>query len=274
MLDIRAGFGGRRGLRITANHKKSYLPQPNNGDVTLYNLPEEDRAVLTKAAIIKVALLAGYRDDLRQVCVMDIKQADNNHETTEWITKLEGADGGAAWANAHANVSFGKNSKITDVALGLVDKVGKRLTGFSIEKLQQAAGGKVFRHGYAANGNAFQELSSICAQLGLEVSIQDDEIAIVKRGGVEPTRDIFEWGPETGLLGSPRYAGKYVLGKPQLIEAKGLLNPVLKVHGKINLAAEAHAGEYVLRELDHALDTDVSGPWETKLHGLPLGGAT
>jgi hypothetical protein len=260
--------GSAWGFRITWQYTKDWLWTPNNGHVTVYNLTEDTRKLLTKDQYIKAALFAGYGGQLSQVFVMDIRQANSKHEGVDWETKLEGGDGSAALAHAHANLSYGKNSKAIDIAMALVDKVGKPLTGVSLQQLQKGLAGKTVKHGKSINGNAADELRLFCKEAGLNFSIQDDQISIDKADQVDGA-EIFEWGPATGLVGSPEYASPPQPGKPQLVKARGLLFPTLKVGARLKIADDTHDGEYKIRKIVHSGDTH-GADFNTEAHGLPL----
>lgn len=287
-LELEGGLLGDNtfGFRIAFEYKRTWHWVPNNGNIRIWNLAPDQRALCSKDRQLSVVLLAGYGDDVQQVFVMSIKQANTAQDGTtgDWVTKLEGADGANVFANARANFSLSKGSKVAaagEKLIKIVDaglQAGARLAGrdprkapqlgSALGQFQGAAGAQDFKAGYTAYGSAVDELRDLSAQLGLDMSIQDERVHLVKRN--ESTGEIFEWSPETGLIGSPEPSAPPRPGKPPQLRCRGLLFPSITVRSKLKISSSQHDGEGIVYDLDHSGDTH-GGDWYTtvNLRSLP-----
>lgn len=260
-------------LRIAFSFKKSWKPHVGSvGHFTAYNLADGTRANMQTVGVF-AQLFAGYGDFLSLVGSMD-GRLNHKHEGTDWISKVEGADGGRARRFAFLGKTYSKGVLVQDVVTDLVQQIGKGLTTESKRTLDAALAGKRFSGGYAMNGYACPALEDILIGAGLTWSFQDDQILVLARDGEDgfvAGQEYFEIGPDSGLVGSPEFASPPHPGKPQLLKVKMLLNPVLRVGSRFRLVSQQRKGDFKIWTITHTGDT-YGGDWYTEVEGQLLQG--
>ncbi len=242
---------------------------PNIGYCEIYNLSKEHRQFCNNP-MTPVVIEAGYGGDLVLVATINAVQVNHKHDGPDWITKLEGGDGGRAFASAHISKSFAAGTPMANVAQQLGGLLGKMGAG-SQATLQAAAAGKTFKNGYAVHGSPVRDFRSILRDLGLEYTVQNEEIIIAKRN--ETTQQVFVVSPQSGLVGSFEYATPPQPGKPHQLKGKILMNPLIRPGARIIVQTASHSGPYRCMTVGHEGDT-YGNPWYTNLTIQGLQGAT
>jgi len=258
----------RNDLRVKFKFRKTIVWTPNVGEVIVYNLSPDSRKAL-QGQNLRVIISAGYGSDLKQVGVLWSRQVNHRREGPDWITKMEGGDGGRAFLYGNAAIGLPANTPYAAVAQQLLGTLG-RLSGQSQATLQSAAKGRVFRNGYSSQGRVAEEARFVLKQLGLEHFVVDDEVVVIKKGGT--TGEVFQLDSTSGLIGSPEYASPPQYGKPQLLKLKTLLDPLSRPGCVVSLQSASHSGQFRVRDLEHEGDT-WGGPWYTSREVQALAGA-
>jgi hypothetical protein len=237
---------------------------PNIGYVEVYGLNDADRLWCTNKNV-PVVVFGGYGGSAvtipPRVGTINVSQVNHKHDGPDWVTKFEGGDGGRAIGGAHASASYAAGTPSANVALDLGKLLGKVGAG-SKALIEQKAAGRSFRNGYAVHGKAVREFKSQLADMGLEYTIQNEEIIVFERNGT--TQQVFVISPESGLVGSPEFASPPAPGKPPQLKVKTLMNPELRPAAMVILKSAARSGRYRIMTLAHEGD-NYGGPWYSDL---------
>lgn len=262
-----------KGLRFAFNITKTSEANPNVGTVSLFNVSKESRALLEEPES-QVVIAAGYSgfgvnpiettsilglDKTEVIYIGDIRLNGVRHERKgpDILTTLECSTGINALSSAKINKSFAKGT----TALQVIQELASTM-GLNIAQLQ-TEGADVFLGGLSLSGPSKNILTDVLNKLGVQWSIQDDELQIVDKQLVtgEPVVLLTK---ETGLIGVPtrRTNGSYVF--------QSLLNPKIRPGRPLSVVSDAITGIFRPRKVDHQGDLD-GGPWDTTIEAIEVG---
>jgi hypothetical protein len=145
------------GLRVKFTVKKTAKPEPNVGDVTIYNLNEDSRRAL-KHKGEQVSIEAGYPDTIAQIFSGNASFIDHSHEGADWLTKAQLGDGERAFRWATKSESFKPGTPISYVCQQLA-----KATGLDVTDATKVLGGLTgqFAQGFAVSGRVLPELTAL-----------------------------------------------------------------------------------------------------------------
>jgi hypothetical protein len=258
--------GVRAVFKVVKTHKK----EPNTLDLKLTNLAEKTRGLMkTKGA--QVILTAGYVGQASVIFEGQARTIDHVRTGSDWVTHIQCGDGERAFQLSRFTQSFKPGTPVVDVV-----RAGARALGVGLGNLEEALARGGFRgnlsqfaSGYSAKGRASSELDRLFRTLGLGWSIQDGNLVILKDGETLQDRAIL-LSPDTGLIGSPDHGAPNKKGGPSELKAKCLLQPQLKLGGRVELRTESIQGaQYRVDKLEHEGDS-AGGNWYSSLELLPV----
>lgn len=193
------------GLRIAFKIEKDDEPEPNAGEISVWNLSRHTRARLAEQTL-PVILEAGLGEDIAQVFSGDIRPRgiSSGRDGPDWVTTLRAGDGTEAFRKARIQKSLKKGAKLKDGLVVLLKSFGdgakaaikKAVAGDFDGALEEFVDGAVF------SGASGKELERLLAANGYTYSIQDGQVQVVEKDGVTPEQAIL-LTPDTGLVGSP-----------------------------------------------------------------------
>lgn len=247
-----------RNLRISFSVTRSVKEEPNAATVSVYNLKEETRARLAREPGLAVFLSAGYESgggllfsgQTRKGGVNSVKQGP------DWVTKLECGDGAGAYSTANASVSLAKGSSAKDVVLALVKslKVDPGNVEAALAKGGFRQGLTGYPSGYAFRGKASMGLSQVFASLGLQWSIQDGKLQVLRPAETAQGQALL-LSPTSGLIGSPEYAVPDKKGGPVTLRARSLLRAELRPGLRVVVRSREIDGAFKCLKVVHAGDS-------------------
>lgn len=270
------------GLRISFSIQKGSTKSPNSCTCKIWNLSPDTRSIVEVIGNVLI-LKAGYSDDIGPINIFqgDVTRALTVREGPDWITEIEMLDGLSEFRDTKTSVSFNKGVTVQTV----VSNIAKTF-GLPVRELPVNIGSKQYPRGFAFVGRSRDALDKACNNLGLEWSIQNREIQIIKKGGFFKQRAIV-LSPDSGLIGSPARESKTMTEKAAAKEGitktqkgvqvintldekgqdeeklqvngykvKSLLQPTLEPGGYVQVKAKGINGEFFrIEELTHSGDT-------------------
>jgi hypothetical protein len=255
--------GAAEGLKVEFRVEKTLEKDPNTLDLTVFNLSRESRAK-AQAKGARLELLAGYADDVQLIFAGEIRSADHSLDGPNWKTKIQSGDGERAYSGARATESWGPGSKAKDVVAGFVDRM-KVDPGNFLDAM--FADETTFEHGFAASGRCSSELDRVLGACGMQWSIQDGEMQVIRKGATN-ARPALLISPATGLIGSPEIGTPEKQGELGSLKCKTLLRPGVRPGDPVQVVSEHASGAYRVEKLTHIGDTG-GGPWYTELELAP-----
>ncbi|MGN6702933.1 MAG: phage protein [Burkholderiaceae bacterium] len=190
-------------LRFEFVIEKSASETLNSSTVRVYNMsPESRRLVETpnNALILK----AGYKQDVGALTIFVgiVRRVLTVRDGVDWVTEMELDDGLIAYRDAKASLTFGPGAAGVDVLTAVANQFA-----LPVRPLPADIPGKTYAAGFSFVGRIRECMTKVCDYLGLEWSIQNQEIQILRKGGVVKDTAIV-LSPDTGMIGSPELEAK------------------------------------------------------------------
>lgn len=251
-LDLLVDDGDGEGLdlsafRVAFKVEKTPLAEPNKATISIYNLTADTANQLMKE-FKTVTLQAGYQETYGVVFKGNITHASFGKPTAvETILTLECGDGERGYNFGMINKTLAAGATAKDrqalLAEGLNVEVGHSDTKNDIK---------------SSRGAVFFELARDFmrkekATTGTDISVQDEILQFVDVEGTTPLQAVL-LSSDTGLIGSPTRG-------EEVINVKCLLNPVLKIGGRIKIDEQGAGidqfnGTYKILKITFSGDTE------------------
>jgi len=195
------------GLRIEFSVEKTSTETLNNSTIDIYNLsPDSQKLVETpnNAVILK----AGYKQDVgaKTIFVGIVRRSLTVRAGPDWVTKLELDDGLIAYRDSKRAFSFPAGASGVAVLKNVASSFG-----LDVRQLPTVQD-KAYPGGFSFVGRSREAMAKVCGYLGLEWSIQNQEIQVIKKGGAAQ-RTAIVLSEDTGLIGSPALEAKTLSDK-------------------------------------------------------------
>ncbi len=247
-----------RDLRVNFKSVKSYKPDVNTCEVSIFNLTAAQRSQLSKVKTPIVKLAAGYGDGSEGLTQIFYGQAIHvQHEIKpegDIVTTVSTTDGGKQKQTARVNISFDRGTKADTVLKRIAQATGLKLGNVAKIAAEIAKGVKVeiYSEGAVVSGSACTELGHLLRSCGYDWSIQDETIQIRKIGQAAEGFAV-ALSPGSGLLGSPSISSKGVCSGTCLLFKAG--SGLDLVPGRlIHVSSEFVNGQFILAKTESAGD--------------------
>jgi hypothetical protein len=240
------------GHRIAFEVEKSTKREPNQCDVTIYNLREDQRKLLTDSKEPIVRLAAGYEHEgLNQLFVGKAFHVVHMRKDADILTVVGTSDGGAELARQRINMSFDANTKIDTVLKSIVKALGLKEGNLNsvVTKLRSSRAADIYLQGTTVRGSCANELDHLCRNAGLQWSVQDGALQFVD---LNQAADKFaiRLTPETGLLDGCSINQKGV------VSGQCLMINGIKPGRQVEIDSEFVKGRYVFAKTVFRGDTE------------------
>lgn len=280
-----------KGLRIAFSIQKGATKSPNKCTVKVWNTSPETRSLIEVIGNVMI-LQAGYTEDVGAKTIFsgNVTRTLTVREGPDWITELEMEDGFMEFRDAKVSLSFAKGATTQQVVTAISKKFG-----LPVRPMPADIARKQYPAGFAFVGRVRDAMDKACENSGLEWSIQNREIQIIKKGGVFKQK-AYLLSADTGLLGSPMQESKTMTEKAAAKEGitadqpgvrktterdkdgevqqmlrvlgykvKTLLQPLVEPGGYVQVKSKGVDGEFFrVEELTHTGDTH-GNEWHTEL---------
>ena len=212
-------------LRIKFAVKQSSAETPNAADIRVYNLSDQ-AAIQVKTQFKKVTLQGGYDSNFGIIFQGNIKQVIIGRESaTETFIDIIAGDGDLAYNHAVVVQTLSKGSDQNaqiQACLTATNPLGVTGGGNStVTGTQKRPRGKVLF------GNAKNYLREVAQTTQCSWSVQNEQVQFVKTKSYLPGTAVLLTA-STGMIGTPQQT-------TQGVNVKCLLNPYIKINGRIQL---------------------------------------
>lgn len=280
-----------RELRFAFSIEKGTGENPNKCTCEIYNLAPDSRALVETVNNVLI-LKAGYKRDVGEVTIFTgtVTRSITKRQGADWVTALEMSDGGLEYRDKKTTFSFAPGAAGQAVLANIAATFGLPVRPLPTEIAQ-----KQYPEGFAFVGRSREAMTKACEYLGLEWSIQNREVQILKKGKAVAMQ-AFVLSPATGMIDSPESeiktmsesaaAKKGITTKQKGVresfgtddagdkgrklevqgyKVKSLLQPALQPGGFVKVESKAIKGEFFrVESLVHVGDTH-GQPWNTDL---------
>jgi len=244
-------------LRVVFHVKKNSTADFNTARVSIYNLSENTRNKIKELGN-QIVVKAGYTQDAGEqvLFVGDISMSYNEIVKPETIITFEASDGEKKTHQLKLSVSYKAGTGAIQILKDVISKSAFPLKAFNWSTVTD----KYYNRGFAFAGSAKVLLNNVCDYLGLEWSIQNNEIKLVKSGASDGAQVVY-LTPGTGLIGSPSRLRDVGTKSKKDKNIEGwkldcLLQPMLEPGGVVKVkSADIPEGLYRIIDVEHSGDT-------------------
>jgi hypothetical protein len=232
-------------IRIVFDVEKTSEVNTNSAKIKIYNLNKNSRAILQQENVV-IILEVGYENNVDQLYVGDIIKSSTEKIEGDLVTSIEAKDGGFALENANLDKSYKAGTNIKDVAKDVIKSM-EDIAGITVNSLDEIKD-EVLQNGMSITGASRKTLDNIIEKQGLEYSIQDNELQIIKKDG-STAEDAVLLTPETGLLGKP-------IEREKGIQYKALIQTTkIRPGRRIRITSSDIDGVFINKKVNYKGDT-------------------
>jgi hypothetical protein len=259
-----------RDLRMSFRVHKDTSRGGNTADITIYNLNEDKLARITRGTPARIK--AGYAngDGLQLLFAGKVNALNRRNNGVDSLTEINCSDGADILGAAVVSRSYGNKIPAVIILLDLLRDLKLPIRFVPKARIPRS---KLYLHGFSAHGLIRNVMDKVASHLGLEWSIQNGELKVVFKGGVDNSKPILIT-PATGLLGSIGRAYRSedtadASKKPSGWIVTSLLQPKAEPFGVVALQSRDLPKKTLFRveKVDHECDTH-EGDWKTGLEVL------
>ena len=240
-------------LRMKFAIKKTDAQSPNTASIRIYNVSKATASRLRKE-FTHINLQAGYAPSPGIIFSGNIKQVRLGSENgTDTFVDIAAADGDQGYNEAIVSATLAAGASQRDQIVASARPMAP--TGAMV--VNGSNGSNVLPRGKVLYGMARDYLRLSAKSLSASWSIQDGVIQFIALTGVLPDQMVV-LNSKTGLVGTPEQTGDG-------IKARCLLNPLLKIGGKVQI------NEHDIQEAalpDTAKDATVNKPVAIERDGV------
>lgn len=250
------GEQGKRleGLRVKFEIEKTLEAVPNKAVISIYNLNADSRA-LTERKGLALILSVGYGTLLEDIFSGDIAQPKSQLTGPDIITTFEVGDGEVAYQQSRVDITYTAGTSLKDAILGVAKSFGQTIKDLA------SVGPEKILNGLVLSGPSRTHMDQLTAKGGLEWSIQDGAIQVLKKNS--PTNEeAVVLSPQSGLIGVPQK-------KDEGIELTSLLQTKIKPGRIIQVSSKFISGTFRCTRVTHKGDTH-DKDWVSVVEALPV----
>lgn len=243
--------------------EKTERRQPNNSMFKIFNMSENDRAVIENDS--PVIFYAGHVDNFGSIFNGKVDKVYDEKVGVDTVTTINVTDGGSNYRNARVNSSFGANTPVIDVFRYAVAQLGigeGNITSFESDiKLRNNS--NTYVSGTTLYGMARGYIERIVRASGLRWSIQDGNIQL-RRTNEPVNREAVLLSELSGLIGSPKTKQERRGRSTPKVLCRSILQPSLYVGRVVELLSETITGAYQVESVKYS-GSNNSNEWYADL---------
>lgn len=224
-------------LRISFGVVRTLTQEPNNSEISVFNLNESSRKSLDEKPKVPIVLSAGYGKELSRIFSGDVSYVASQRQGVEWVTKLSLQDGADKYRSSRINVSLAPGTPISAAIQKAASAIGLPVGNLSTHLSNARGGVDRFARGVVLSGSAPGQLDKLLKTAGYGWSIQDGQLQILAPKETMPGMAV-KLTPSTGLIGSPERGDK------GLTKAKALIQPGLLPGNRVVLESAVVVGTF------------------------------
>lgn len=227
------------GLTISFDLTKTITSEPNEATISIVNLNQSTRNLITDKKYNRILLNAGYGDDMRTLFVGYIDEVENRKESTDITTTITCSDGSKDYREARTAVTVKKGQSDKEIVKEVLKDMPNTETG--IQEYKKAT--KLPR-GKTLVGNSRDILKTVAKNQDANWSIQDNRFVLLPKDSALANNEGFLIEEGTGMIGSPQKTSEG-------LEVRCLLNNVLRIGQlcRISSRIRENSGDFKLVKL-------------------------
>lgn len=205
------------GLTISFDLTKTITSEPNEATISIVNLNQSTRNLITDKKYNRILLNAGYGDDMRTLFVGYIDEVENRKDSTDITTTMTCSDGSKDYREARTAVTVKKGQSDKEIVKEVLKDMPNTETGIQEYKKETK-----LPRGKTLVGNSRDILKTVAKNQDANWSIQDGKLLILPKTSALANNEGFLIQEGTGMLGSPQKTSDG-------LEVRCLLNNIMRV---------------------------------------------
>lgn len=274
VYSLKIGKAGGKGMdilppfHIDFTIKKDTKKEPNIHTIKIWNLKPETIKEIEKPDQFCV-LYAGYlnEDDAILLAAGNIEEVFIVRDNKDVIVNMEIKDGWVAVRDTAVSLGYGQGASAKTIIKDIAKQMGLPLM------MNADLPDRTWQHGFSFYGAAHQALHKVVRGTGLEWSIQNNTLQIIKEGGTT-SRKAVVFNAQSGMLGSPERVRISSKEKKAKKKKKGerqprngwrvnaLLTPQVNPGDRIKIEAKDVEGFFRVNSVTHS-GSFQDGKWES-----------
>lgn len=226
-------------LTIAFDLTKTITAEPNDATITVSNLNQSTRNLITDKKYNRILLNAGYGDDMRTLFVGYIDEVENRKETVDIITIMTCSDGSQDYRESRTAVTLNKGQTDKDIVNQALKDMPNTNAGIQEFKKEQK-----LPRGKTMVGNTRDVLKTVAKNQDADWSIQDGKLLLLPKTSALANNEGFLIQEGTGMIGSPQKTSDG-------LEVRCLLNNVLRVGQLCRIVSKIkeYSGDFKITKL-------------------------
>jgi len=255
-----------KNLRVAFDVKKNNSSTPNNTKITIFNLSDVNRELISGSGL-ECVLKAGYKGIdsekpiLNTLLIGDIKTISHELTEADFLTVLEVVEKSDKLTKTHIEENFGEGIKTSTVLRKILQKIGIKQPKINT-LLSRISFRKQWVNGLTLSGNFKSIMDNIIDYEGYEWYFDNDDLIVQDNRRVTFT-DFVLISKDTGMIGYPKK-------KEKGYEIDVLIQSGLSVGKIVKIESEIITAFLKITEVQFSGDTD-EGNWKTKIIAQEIG---
>ncbi|OCG02272.1 phage protein [Gilliamella sp. wkB112] len=241
-------------LRVTFSIKKTLTSEPNTAEISIYNLNDSNRNLITSKQYNFLELSVCYKEDvLRLIFCGDILTIENKIAEQDMITTLRCSDGHRAYTEKTIVKTLQKGQKDSDFLNEVVSSFGVQKGAINLPN------DKVFPRGKVMMCDTREAMHKIAINNNADWSIQDDQLVVIPKDKALANNEGWVISRTTGMIGCPQKTNEG-------LEITTLCNPHYRIGSLVRVESvqTEYNGDYKIKTIEH--NGDLYGTnWNSKL---------
>lgn len=227
------------GLTISFDLTKTITSEPNEATISIVNLNQSTRNLITDKKYNRILLNAGYGDDMRTLFVGYIDELENRKDSTDITTTMTCSDGSKDYREARTAVTVKKGQSDKEIVKEVLKDMPNTETG-----IQEYKKSTKLPRGKTLVGNSRDILKTVAKNQDANWSIQDGKLLILPKTSALANNEGFLIQEGTGMLGSPQKTSDG-------LEVRCLLNNVMRVGQLCRVASriKEYSGDFKITKI-------------------------
>ena len=202
-------------IHIEFEIEKTTKPDPNQHKIVIYNLKPETIEAISKPDGFCV-LYAGYKEEEEEVLMAagSVVDAYTHIDGENRVTELLIADGWVELRDSAVSLGYGKGANAHTIIKDIAGQMNLHLV------MDKDVPNRTWAHGFSFMGAARKALDKIVAGTGLEWSVQNQTLQVIKKLNTTK-RQAVVISPDSGLIGYPEKQREGAREKAPVADKKG-----------------------------------------------------
>ncbi|MGN3708912.1 phage protein [Achromobacter xylosoxidans] len=191
------GLEIRQPMRVTFEVSKDAQEEPNDHKIRIYNLAAETRRALEEPGL-RCVLYAGYAEEGGPLLMASgsVVYAYTWYELPDVVTELAAKDGYTEVRDTVVSIGLGPGAQASAIIRDVARQMGLPLV------MADDVPDRRWQQGFSFYGAARTALHKVTQGTGLEWSIQNQQLQVVRRRGTTRRKAVV-LAADTGLIGYP-----------------------------------------------------------------------